>query len=125
MPKGQSAYHKYPDYRVDLEVSGALARVRVDDQVIAESTRAMQVKETRHDPVVYFPREDVRVELLERTDHQSFCPFKGNASYWSVKLAAETLENAVWSYEDPFDEVSRLKDYMAFWGDRVNVEHPA
>ena len=74
---------------------------------------------------MYFPREDVRFDLLERTDHQSFCPFKGDAAYWSVKLAAETLDNAVWSYEDPFEEVIGLKDYVAFWGDRVRIEHPA
>ena len=125
MPKGQSLYHKYPDYRVDLEASDQRARVWVGDQVIADSARALVVRETKHDPVLYFPRDHVRLELLERTDHTSFCPFKGEASYWSVRLANEVLENAVWSYEDPFDEVTGLKDYVAFWGDRVRFEHPA
>jgi uncharacterized protein (DUF427 family) len=82
----------------------------------------LTVCETKHEPVVYFPREDVRFEALERTDHKSFCPFKGEASYWTLRVADRAEENAVWSYEDPFDEVAGLEDYVAFYADRVEWE---
>jgi uncharacterized protein (DUF427 family) len=63
--------------------------------------------------------------LLERTDLETFCPFKGNASYWTLAASGQRDENAVWSYEDPFDQVAGLKDYVAFYPDRVQVEDPA
>ena len=122
MPERPSQYHKFPDYRVDLEPDGERVRVRVGGEILADSTRALIVRETRHDPVVYLPREDVRLDLLERTDHRTFCPFKGEASYWTLRAADRVEENAVWSYEDPFDEVAGLKDYMAFYPDRVDWE---
>jgi uncharacterized protein (DUF427 family) len=77
------------------------------------------VLETKHDPVVYFPREDVRFELLEATGHSSFCPFKGEASYWSARVNDRVEDNVVWGYEEPFEEVAALKDYVSFYPDRV------
>ena len=122
MPKGESLYQKYPDYRVDLEPSGVRVLVRLGDVVLADSGRTLTVRETKHDPVTYFPREDVDFAALERTDHETFCPFKGEASYWSVKTPDTVSENTVWSYEDPFPEVAGLKDYVAFYADRVTWE---
>lgn len=122
MPKGQSLYHKVPDYRVDLEPNPKHVRVTLGDHTIAESERSLQVLETKHDPVVYIPREDVHMEYLERTEHETFCPFKGEATYWTIRADDEVLENAVWSYEDPFDEVTGLKDYVSFYTDRVTLE---
>ncbi len=123
MAKRESLYHKYPDYRVDLEPHPRRVRVRLGEETIADSERALRVLETKHDPVLYLPREDVRMERLERTDHETFCPFKGEASYWTVRAADRVEENAVWSYEDPFDEVAGLKDYVAFYPDRVEWTH--
>lgn len=120
MAKRESLYHKYPGYRVDLEENPRPVRVSLDGETVAESSRALLVLETRHDPVVYFPREDVRMELLKRTDHQTFCPFKGEASYWTLRVGDRTQENAVWSYENPFDEVAGLKDYISFYRDRLD-----
>ena len=77
--------------------------------------------ETRHQPVLYLPLDDVRTEYLLRTDHQTFCPFKGEASYWSIRVADRVEENAVWTYEDPFDEVAGLKGYVAFYPDRPEL----
>ena len=119
MPKGESLYHKYPDYRVDLDPSRERVRVRYNGQVIADSAKTLIVRETKHDPVVYFPREDVRLDAMQRTDHETFCPFKGEASYWSLRVGDRVEENAVWTYEDPFDEVAGLKDYVSFYPDRV------
>ena len=120
MPRRESLYHRYPDYRVDLEPSRQRVRVRFAGEVVADSERTLVVRETRHDPVVYLPRDDVRFELLERTDHESFCPFKGEACYWTLRVGDRAEENVMWSYEDPFDEVAGLKDYVAFYRDRVD-----
>ena len=97
-------------------------RVSAAGTVVADSARTLIVRETKHDPVFYFPRDDVRFELLERTQHGSFCPFKGEASYWSVRIGGETLRDAVWSYEDPFGQVGGLKGYVAFYPDRFETE---
>jgi uncharacterized protein (DUF427 family) len=118
MPR-ESLWSRYPDYRVDLDASDEVKRVRYAGKVIAESSRAFVVRETKHDPVVYFPREDVRLEHMERTDHQTFCPFKGEASYWTLRVGGQVSENTAWSYEAPFPEVAGLKDYVAFYADRV------
>jgi uncharacterized protein (DUF427 family) len=121
VPRG-SLYHEYPDYRVDLEPHPRRVRVKLGGETIAESDRALRVLETKHDPAIYFPREDVRMDLLERTEHQTFCPFKGDASYWTVRAGGRAEENAVWSYESPFDQVAGLKDYVSFYTDRLCVE---
>ena len=124
MPR-ESLYHKYPDYRVDLEPHPRRVCVKLGEETIAESDRALRVLETKHDPAIYLPREDVRMDLLERTEHQTFCPFKGDASYWTVRAGERAEENAVWSYESPFDQVAGLKDYLSFYTDRLSVEEEA
>jgi len=122
VPQRESLYHEHPDYRVDLEPHPGRVRVMLGGEVIADSTRAVRVLETRHSAVVYLPRDDVRMELLERTDHESFCPFKGEASYWTLRAGDQSLENVVWSYEDPFEQVNGLKNYVSFYPDRVELE---
>lgn len=122
MPRGESLYHKYPSYRVDIESTSERIRVKLDGVVIADSDRTLCVRETNHDPVTYFPRQDVRFDLLEPTSHRTFCPFKGDASYWTIRAGNSVRENAVWGYEDPFPEVEELKDCVAFYADRVEWE---
>lgn len=124
MPERESLYHEHPDYRVELTPGGGRIVVRFHGAIVADSQRALRVLETRHAPVLYFPREDVRFEHLERTDHQSFCPFKGEASYFSLRVGDHVEENAVWSYEDPFEQVAGLKDHVSFYTDRVDIEEP-
>ncbi|NRA09882.1 MAG: DUF427 domain-containing protein [Myxococcales bacterium] len=121
----RSRIHDFPDYEVVLEANPEFARASLDDEVIAASAQSVIVRETRHAPVIYFPREDVRWERLEATDHTSFCPFKGDASYWTVRGAERVEENAVWGYADPFPEVAELANYVAFYGDRIRVESAA
>jgi uncharacterized protein (DUF427 family) len=115
----RSAFADHPDYRVDLERSSERATVAWRGEILADSTRALRVRETAHDEVTYFPREDVRMNLLERTDHTSYCPFKGEASYFSIRVGDQIAENAVWTYEDPFDEVAGLEGHVAFWRERM------
>lgn len=122
MAERESLYHKYPDYRVDLEPGAGRVRVRLGGELIADSDRTLVVRETKHAPVIYFPRDDVRWEHLEPTQHRTFCPFKGEASYWSARAGHRVEENVAWSYEDPFDEVSGLKDHVSFYPDRVEWE---
>lgn len=123
MPRGQSLYHKYPNHRVDVEPETRRVRVKRGGAIIAESEATLTVLETNHDPVTYFPRQDVRFDFLEATSHQTFCPFKGDASYWSIRVGDDLQENSVWSYQDPFPQVERLKGYLAFYPDRVEWEY--
>ncbi len=122
MARRESLYHRFPDYRVDLEANSEHVRVTFAGEVLADSRRTLIVRETKHDPVVYVPKEDVRFERLEATDHESFCPFKGEARYWTIRVADRVEENAVWGYEAPFDQVSGLAGYVAFYPDRVDWE---
>jgi uncharacterized protein (DUF427 family) len=125
MPKRESLYHEYPDYRVDVEPNPGRVCVRLNSTVVADSSAAVVVRETNLDPVLYFPRDDVRFELAEATTHQTFCPFKGEASYWTFRCAGLTEKNLAWSYEAPFDQVAQLRNYVAFYPDRVEFSHNA
>ncbi len=121
MAEQKSAYQRYPDYRVDLAVSDERIRARFGDSIVAESDRALIVHETDHDPVVYFPLSDVALHYFTATKHHTFCPFKGQASYWTLSVGAEVAENVMWSYPDPLPEVAGLKGHAAFYTDRVVI----
>ena len=90
-------------------------------QTVAESANALILEETGRDPVVYFPMEDVRMDLLERTNLQSACPFKGQASYWSVDVGWRSSENIAWAYEDPIPERADLKGRIAFYERKLDA----
>jgi uncharacterized protein (DUF427 family) len=109
-----------PDYEITFEPSPKRVRVAVGDAVIADTVRARLLRESGHMPVYYFSREDVRMDLLSRTDHSTHCPFKGEASYWSIRVAGQTRENVVWSYERPYDEMAPIADYLAFDWDAMD-----
>lgn len=98
--------------------------VRAGGAVIGESANALELVEGDLRPVIYFPREDVAMAFLDASDHTTVCPHKGTASYYSIITKSTTLENVVWSYEDPKADVARIKDHLAFFtGDAVAVEH--
>lgn len=118
----QSAWHRYPDYRIDLVPSSGTARVWHGDVLLAESDRAIRLEETRHVDRLYFPMDDVRWEHLTETDHHTICPFKGECDYWSVIATDPPEENAVWAYRTPFKEVAGIKGYVAFYHERLRVE---
>jgi uncharacterized protein (DUF427 family) len=111
---------KIPDYAVIISPADKKLVVRYQDMIIAESTSALVIAETRHGAVYYLPREDVDMSVLQTTELSTYCPFKGHASYWSLKGEA-ALDNFVWSYEDPYPEVIGIKNAMSFYTDKVEV----
>lgn len=97
--------------------------VRSGGAVLGESSNALELSEGDYAPVIYFPRQDIATAFLDRTEKTTHCPHKGDASYFSIVTKSQTLENAVWSYEDPLDGVAEIKDHLAFYvGDLVTVE---
>jgi class 3 adenylate cyclase/uncharacterized protein (DUF427 family) len=101
-------------YRVVINPSQDRIRAVFNGEIVADSSRALIMRETRLPWVYYFPPDDVRAESLTRTNHLTNCPFKGNASYWTIKVGEKAAVNAAWSYEDAFDEASIVKGYIAF-----------
>ena len=96
-------------------------RVRVGDMVIGETDHALVLDEANHDPVIYVPRADMDMTLLEPTARHSICPWKGEASYFSVRTPQGVLENAVWTYTDPIPARAAIRDHLAFYS-AVTVE---
>ncbi len=115
-------FEKHPDYQVDIKATGDRVRILAGDRVVIDTTHPLQVTESRHHPVWYLPLADADPSLLTRTDHSTYCPFKGNASYWSIDHPDPALANSVWAYEDPYRECVPLKDHLAFYTDRVTLE---
>jgi uncharacterized protein (DUF427 family) len=105
---------------VRLEPNNRRVRVLVDGVVIADTIRSIYLFELGHLPVYYFPKDDVRFDLLEHTDHSSHCPRKGDAEYWSIVVGDRHIENAVWSYPVPLAGTDDLSGYMAFYWNKVD-----
>jgi uncharacterized protein (DUF427 family) len=116
----ESGFISNPDYKVLLEPSPRRVRVNFNGEVVADSTNAHLLFETKHLPVYYFPPGDVRLDLMAPTEHHTFCPYKGKASYRTVRVGDRVAENAVWGYPDPYDEVPALAGLVAFYWDRVD-----
>jgi uncharacterized protein (DUF427 family) len=117
-------YKKYPEHRVVTRPAGVRVRVTLDGELIADTRDAVALEESQSSssvlaPVVYYvPRKDVKMERLERTSHHTYCPFKGEASYYSFKGGPQ---NAVWSYEKPYDEMAAIAELLAFYPDKVSI----
>ena len=114
-------FNKHPGYQVEITPLPGQVVVRVGEQEIACSDRALAVTETRHHPVWYLPFADVDQTLLSPTATSTYCPFKGHASYWSVVLPEQTVEDALWAYCSPYDECLALKDHVSFYTNRVDL----
>ena len=119
-------FRKYPEHRIRTKPSGARVRVTFNGEVIADTKNAIEMEEATGTgkstvaPVVYYiPRKDVKMDRLARTQHSTHCPFKGDASYFSIVGGPE---NAVWSYEQPYDEMAAIKDLVSFYPDKVSLE---
>ena len=96
-------------------------RVRFNGAVVADTARALALREGSYPTVLYIPRADARMRLLERSPRTSHCPHKGDASHISLKVGGRTAADAAWSYEAPFDQVAEIKDHLAFYPDRVDA----
>jgi len=119
MSNSGPGYKKNPEHRIETKRAGVRVQVIFNGEVIADSEDAIKMEENGYAPVFYLPRKDVKMERLSRTTHRTHCPFKGDASYFTLSNG-RTSENAVWSYEQPFDEVSLIKERLAFYPDRVD-----
>src|SRR5258707_11472503 len=112
-------FKKRPDHRIVTKPAGQRVQVKLNGQLIADSRDALLLEEGTYAPVYYFPRKDVKMDRLLRSSHSTHCPFKGDASYYSFKDGAE---NAVWTYEQPFDEMLAIKELLAFYPDKVEIK---
>ena len=110
-----------PDHPITLTLNPKRVRALYQGHVIADSDHALLLKEATYKAVPYFPREDVAMDYLSRTELSTYCPYKGNASYFTVARDGEIAENAVWTYEDPYPAMERIKGYVAFYPNKVVI----
>lgn len=110
------------DHPITIEPQGGRVVVRLAGVTIADSANALRLRESTYTPVLYIPREDVRMDLLSATDHATHCPYKGDASYFSIDAEGRHLQNAVWTYQAPIAAVAAIKDHLAFYRDNVTIE---
>jgi len=111
----RSGWSEHPDYKIEIDTSDRPICMVYQETVIAESRRALLLREQVYAPVYYFPREDVRMEMFEPIEKLTVCPFKGEARHWRLRVGDEHIEVSAWSYEDPFEEVKQIKDHIAFY----------
>jgi uncharacterized protein (DUF427 family) len=116
-----------PDHPITIARNASRVRVVFAGEAIADTTRALTLREAGYAPVHYIPRADVVMHLLKATAHASHCPYKGDANYFSIVAGGKTAENAVWSYEQPYPAMNEIKEYLAFYRNRVDKieESPA
>jgi uncharacterized protein (DUF427 family) len=111
-----------PDHPITITVNPKRVRVLADGVVIADTTHALTLKEASYPAVQYVPREDANMSLFKRTDRVTHCPYKGDASYYSVVSGGKVLENAIWTYETPFPAMTEISGHLAFYPDKVKIE---
>ena len=110
-----------PDHPIAIFPVEGRVRVTVAGRIVAESTRALLLEEKGYPPVYYLPREDADMSLLVRTTHYTYCPYKGDCTYYSIPIGRTRSEYAVWTYENPYEAVADIKDHLAFYPARVDV----
>src|ERR1700719_2867355 len=109
-----------PDHPISIQRNPTRVVVSVAGRVAADTRNALTLREADYPPVQYIPREDVDLSQLERTDHVTYCPYKGDCSYYSVPAGGKKSVNAVWTYENPFSAVDQIKGHVAFHPERVD-----
>jgi uncharacterized protein (DUF427 family) len=109
-----------PDHPITITPNPKRLRVTFAGQVVAETTRALTLQEASYPAVQYIPREDADPALLKRTERSTHCPYKGDASYYSIEAGGRRAENAIWSYETPFPAMQQIAGHLAFYPDRVD-----
>lgn len=115
-------FKKHPEHAIRIEPLGKPVTVRFGDAVVARSDSALLLHEASYPPVVYIPLEDVLPEHIQRTGAHSYCPFKGDASYWTLSANGEQAADAMWAYLTPYDDTAAIKGHAAFYPDKVKIE---
>src|SRR3981189_325084 len=109
-----------PDHPISVEATPSRVVVKAGGKIIADTHNALTLREAVYPPVQYIPRRDVDMAALTRSEHTTYCPYKGDASYYSIPAGGDRSRNAVWTYEVPFEAMAQIKDYVAFYPDRVD-----
>jgi uncharacterized protein (DUF427 family) len=109
-----------PDHPITIAANGKRVRVTFGGKVIADTTRALTLQEASYPPVQYIPRVDTDMSALRATAHHTYCPYKGDASYFTIQANGRSADNAVWSYEQPYPAVEGIKEYLAFYPNKVD-----
>jgi len=109
-----------PDHPITVEPSDRQVTVTFNGKTIAESSMALRMQESTYSPVYYVPLADVDPAVITHTGHSTHCPYKGEASYYSVTVGIESAENAIWTYEAPYEAVAAIKDHVAFYTDKMD-----
>ena len=110
-----------PDHPITIEPTSRQVTIAAGDEVIARSDNALTLREASYPPIQYVPIDDVDRSALRRTDHETYCPYKGDASYFTLTTPDGDLDNVIWTYEQPYDAVAEIKDHVAFYGNRVEI----
>ena len=110
-----------PDHPITVTPNPRRVTITLDGKVIADTRDALILKEASYPAVQYIPRKDVDMALLARTDHATYCPYKGEASYFSLPSGGERSVNAIWTYEAAYPSVAAIQDHLAFYPDRVDA----
>jgi uncharacterized protein (DUF427 family) len=108
------------DHPITVEPNPARIVVKLGGKVIADTREALTLREAAYPAVLYIPRKDTDMTLLERTEHTTYCPYKGDCSYFSIPSGGERSVNSVWTYEHPYTAVAAIRDHLAFYPDRVD-----
>jgi uncharacterized protein (DUF427 family) len=111
-----------PDHPITLETAPGRVQARYAGHVIADSENVIVLREADYPPVAYFPRGDVDMGFMGRTSHSTHCPYKGEASYYTLTMDGQISENAVWSYEDPYPAMAAIRDHLAFYPHLVHID---
>jgi uncharacterized protein (DUF427 family) len=110
-----------PDHPISIAKGESRIVVTVAGRVVADTREALVLREATYPAVFYIPRKDVDMSLLERSSHGTYCPYKGDCSYYSIPAGGERSQNAVWTYENPYEAVASIKEHIAFYPDRVDA----
>ena len=119
--KGKEIKIPGPEHPITISPAGGKVRVTVAGRIVAESRRALRLEEKGYPPVYYLPRSNADMSLLVRTTHYTYCPFKGDRTYYSIPVGEAKSEYAVWTYEKPHEAVTEIKEHLAFYPSRVDA----
>ncbi len=115
-------FKNHPEHTITVEPFDGVVVVTFGDAIIASTENALLLSEADYPPVYYVPFKDIYFEFLQPTDTRTHCPFKGDASYWSVSASGDAMKDIMWAYQHPYDEMARIKDHSAFYPNKVRIE---